>query len=261
MTKETTCHGQANKERPKEALTKSEQVFSWAKALVYITVIIAFSVLLGLHLFFDQFKSAMTESIKLETVTSKFGSFIVGLQGMNHLQVAKLKTQEEYFLTSEKKLLKYLPAGTVEVAARVPCEINYHVNLKNSKWQFVLADSGRRLHVIAPEISFNQPSIDMSRYELEVIKYSYIRDNEEVKQLLQDQIPEKLNEVAMKNIDSIRDTARLSIKDFVENWLLASLDGQPLPVVDRVYFADEQLLFQKIIVNDRVESVMPEAGL
>jgi hypothetical protein len=177
--------------------------------------------------------------------------------------VAKLKTQEEYFLTSEKKLLKYLPAGTVEVAARVPCEINYHVNLKNSKWQFVLADSGRRLHVIAPEITFNQPSIDLSRYELEVIKYSYIRDNEEVKQLLQDQIPEKLKEVAARNIDSIRDTARLSIKDFVENWLFASLDGQiqALPVVDRVYFADEQLLFQKIIVNDRVESVMPEAGL
>jgi len=36
----------------------------------------------------------------------------------------------------------------------------------------------------------------LSKFKLEVIKYSYIRDNEEVKQLLQAQIPEKLDEVA-----------------------------------------------------------------
>jgi hypothetical protein len=241
-----------------ESTLQRDNNFSWAKAFVLAILIISISTLTGVWLFLDQFSTALDSSIKLETVSDNFVSFVSGLESLKHLQVARLNTQQEYFLTSEKKLFKYLPAGTVEVAAKVPCEITYVVDLQKSTWKFILADSGRRLHVIAPQISFNKPAVNLSKFKLEVIKYSYIRDNEEVKQLLQAQIPEKLEEVAQQNIDSIRDTARLSIKDFIENWLIASFKSKNaiLPVVDRVYFADERHLYQNIIVNDRVEAVI-----
>lgn len=231
-----------------------------ARAMVLCVLIITLGVLAGIYMLARTAPAAIMKSLEQHHVSMTFDSYITGLQGSNFLQVAQLKTQEEFFLASEKRLLRYLPGGTVEVAARVPCEIVYRVSLKGDKWQFYLADNGRRLYVVAPELGFNTPAVDLSRYELEVVKYSYIRNEEEVKQLLQAQIPGKLEEVASLNIDSVRDTARLKIKEFVDNWLLASFAGKnlELPIVDRVFFADEQALYQNYVFSTNQEIILEQ---
>ncbi|MFZ5949402.1 MAG: hypothetical protein ACOYXC_01760 [Candidatus Rifleibacteriota bacterium] len=226
--------------------------FSWARALVWCVLIITAGVLGGMYMFFH-YSGRFFAGMETEKVSSTFYSTVCGVQGQNNLQVARLNTFEEYFLASEKKLLRYLPGGTVEVRATVPCETIYHVPLDSSQWRFLVTDNGRRLNIIAPRPDFNTPAINLAGYNLEVVKYSAIRDEEEVKQLLQAQIPEKLQEVARQNIDTIRDTARLKIKEFVDRWLLSSFakDGLPLPVVDRVFFADEEYLYRDLAFENR----------
>jgi hypothetical protein len=238
---------------------KKSQVSVFARAIVACVLIITVGTLLGLYILVG---SSVVKNLGRERIETSFAGYVTGLQGSNSLQVARLNTQEEFFLSSEKRLLSYLPGGTVEVAARVPCEITYQVPLKNSHWQFYLGDRGKRLYVIAPSIGFNTPAVDLSRYELEVVKYSFIRDEEEVKQLLQAQIPQKLNEVARISIDSVRDTARLEIKDFVDNWLLAKFADKnlDLPVVDRVFFADEAHLYQKYVFEGNLASATKGMG-
>jgi hypothetical protein len=215
--------------------------FSWPRAVFLSVFLVCLTSLAAFLVFVNRFDTSAATKVSSQNIATTFDSYIAGLQGRNDLQVASLKTEEEFVLTSEKRLLKYIPGGTVEVAARAPCEIIYHCSLKNARWDFVLTDDGRRLYVLAPELKYNAPAVDLARYEINVVKYSYIRDEEEAKLLLQKQIPQLLDEIARKNIDSVRDTARLNIKEFVENWLLASLNGknEDLPVVDRVFFADE----------------------
>ncbi|MBU1108156.1 MAG: hypothetical protein KKB51_15900 [Candidatus Riflebacteria bacterium] len=236
--------------------------FGWAKAFAIVAVFaILTSAGLSWYFFSRLAPGAVTFStLSEETTKGQFVSYISSMQGQNNLQVATLRTQEEFGITSEKKLFRYMPGGVVEVAARVPCEITYSVQLKDSEWAFHIRDNGRRLIIVAPCIEFNKPAIDLARYELRVVKDSMIRDSEEVKIALQNQIPGLLDEVARKNIDSIRDTARISIKDFIEQWLLNSFGDKQImtPVVDRVYFADEEHLFKSRLFGDKSE---PGAGL
>ncbi len=228
----------------------TKPAFTWAKAFTFSVLILTTGALLGLHLFVRNAQELLKPALTGEATQGLFSSYVVGLQGRNHLQIAELKTTEEFGISSEKTLLRIFPGGTVEVSAKVPCDIVYHVALKDAEWKFHVRDNGRRLIVIAPEIGFNRPAIDLARYELRVDKSSMIRDSDEVKALLQSQIPTYLEEVGKKNIDSIRDTARLSIKDFIENWLLNTLKGKDLaqPVVDRVYFKDEHALYSPLLL-------------
>jgi hypothetical protein len=225
--------------------------FTWAKAFAIVAVsVILTAGSLTWYFFFKLTPAAVfMPTLSEETTRGQFASYVGGLQGQNSLQVATLNTREEFAYVSEKKLFSYMPGGVVEVAARVPCEITYFVPLKDSEWSFYIRDQGRRLIVVAPPINFNRPAIDLARYDLRVIKDSMIRDSEEVKLALQNEIPGLLAEVGHKNINSIRDTARISIKDFLEQWLLNSFGDKRVitPVVDRIYFADEEHLFKNII--------------
>ncbi|PKL48941.1 MAG: hypothetical protein CVV42_08070 [Candidatus Riflebacteria bacterium HGW-Riflebacteria-2] len=233
--------------------------FPWAKAFAIVGVCAILTAgSLTWYFFLKVTPTAMLiPSLSEEMTRGQFSSYVGGLQGQNNLQVASLHTKEEFAYISEKKLFHYMPGGIVEVAARVPCQITYHVQLKDSEWSFYIRDQGRRLIVVAPTISFNRPAIDLAHYDLRVIKDSMIRDSEEVKLALQNEIPGLLEEVGRKNIDSIRDTARISIKNFLEQWLFNSFGDKQIitPVVDRVYFADEEHLFKNIIFADT-----PSAG-
>lgn len=253
----------ADEKKPSEPMNlpvTDKNIFSWPKAVTWIVVILTIGALVGMYLVLNNARQILKPAVSTKHVKARFDSYVVGLRSRNSLQVALLNTQEEFVLTSEKKLLTYLPGGTVEVAARVPCEIIYNIALKDAKWLFMVTDNGRRLSVVAPEIEFNRPAVDLARYDLRVVKYSYIRDEEEALQLLQSQIPEKLDEIGEKNIDSVKDTARISVKDFVEGWLLASFDGkkQELPVVDRVFFADEEDKYRHLQFTQNVETSTTE---
>ncbi|HAE40931.1 MAG TPA: hypothetical protein DCG57_20210 [Candidatus Riflebacteria bacterium] len=228
--------------------------FNWAKAF---TIVAVGAMIIGGSLawyFFFKLAPAIVlmPTLSEEATRGQFTSYISSMQTQNNLQVASLRSKEEFAFISEKKLFSYVPGGVVEVAARVSCDFTYYVRLKDSEWAFYIRDKGRRLIVVAPLIEFNKPAVDLSNYELRVVKDSIIRNSEEVKLALQNQIPALLEEVGQKNINSIRDTARISIKDFLEQWLLNSFDGKPLltPVVDRVYFADEEHLFKNRLFND-----------
>lgn len=228
--------------------------FTWAKAFALVSVCLIITGGSLAWYFFFRLAPAIAKmpTLSEETTRGQFTSYISSMQTQNNLQVAVLSSKEEFGFISEKKLFSYMPGGVVEVAARVSCDFTYYVRLKDSEWAFYIRDQGRRLIVVAPVIEFNKPAIDLARYELRVIKDSMIRDSEEVKLALQNQIPGLLAEVGQKNIASIRDTARISIKDFIEQWLLNSFGGKPLmtPVVDRVYFADEEHLFKKSLFAD-----------
>jgi len=229
--------------------------FTWAKAFAIVSVCTILTAGSLIWYFFVKLPSTavLLPTLSEEMTRGQFASYIGGLQGQNSLQVAKINTREEFAYISEKKLFRYVPGGVVEVAARVPCEITYFVPLKDNEWSFYIRDQGRRLIVVAPSINFNRPAVDLARYDLRVVKDSMIRDSEEVKTALQNEIPGLLEEVGRKNIDSIRDTARISIKDFLEQWLLKSFGDKQLitPVVDRVYFTDEEHLFKNIIFTDQ----------
>ena len=229
--------------------------FTWAKAFAIVSVCTILTAGSLIWYFFVTLPSTavLLPTLSEEMTRGQFASYIGGLQGQNSLQVAKINTREEFAYISEKKLFRYVPGGVVEVAARVPCEITYFVPLKDNEWSFYIRDQGRRLIVVAPSINFNRPAVDLARYDLRVVKDSMIRDSEEVKTALQNEIPGLLEEVGRKNIDSIRDTARISIKDFLEQWLLKSFGDKQLitPVVDRVYFTDEEHLFKNIIFTDQ----------
>jgi len=229
--------------------------FNWAKAFAIVSVctILTAGSLIWYFLVKLPAPAVLLPTLSEEMTRGQFASYIGGLQGQNSLQVAKINTREEFAYISEKKLFRYMPGGVVEVAARVPCEITYFVPLKDNEWSFYIRDQGRRLIVVAPPINFNRPAVDLARYDLRVVKDSMIRDSEEVKIALQNEIPGLLEEVGRKNIDSIRDTARISIKDFLEQWLLKSFGDKQIitPVVDRVYFTDEEHLFKNAIFNDQ----------
>jgi len=226
--------------------------FNWAMAFALMFVSLVAGGVAVFYMLSTNVNMLVKPFLTGEKTQSMFASYIVGLQGQSHLQVARLQTREEFVVTSEKKILNFFPGGTVEVSARVPCEIVYKVPLKDAEWKFLIRDNGRRLFVIAPDLGFNRPAVDLARYELRVDKSSLIRDTEEVKMLLQSQIPEYLDEVGRKNRDSVRDTARLAVKDFIESWLLNSLKGKDLaqPVVDRVFFKDEEALFGYLIATE-----------
>ncbi|EKD84477.1 MAG: hypothetical protein ACD_39C00026G0004 [uncultured bacterium] len=234
-------------ERAQEQTPRSSS-FTWAKAFAIVAVCAILTAGgLAWYFFFRLTPAAVfMPTLSEETTRGQFTSYISSMQAQNNLQVAVMTTREDFGFISEKKLFRYMPGGVVEVAARVSCDITYYVRLKDSEWAFYIRDKGRRLIVVAPLIEYNKPAIDLARYELRVVKDSMIRDSEEVKLALQNQIPDLLDDVARKNVDSIRDTARISIKDFLEQWLLNSFGDKPImtPVVDRVYFADEEHLFK-----------------
>lgn len=236
-------------ENTSEVKEKKAVRFNWAMAFAIMFVSMVAGGVTVFYVLSSNVSTLVKPFLTGEATQSMFASYVVGLQGQSHLQVARLQTREEFVVTSEKKILNFFPGGTVEVSARVPCEIIYNVPLKDAEWKFLIRDNGRRLFVIAPELGFNRPAVDLARYELRVDKSSMIRDTEEVKLLLQSQIPAYLDEVGRKNTDSIRDTARLAVKDFIESWLLNSLKGRDLmqPVVDRVFFKDEEALYRNII--------------
>lgn len=231
---------------------KSRPVFNWAMAMTVIFLSLIAGGLIAFYLLTANAAYLLKPLMTGEQTQNMFASYVVGLQGQNHLQVARLQTSEEFAVTSEKRILNFFPGGTVEISARVPCQIVYTVALKDAEWRFLVKDLGKRLIVIAPDLEFNRPAVDLAKYELRVDKSSLIRDTEEVKALLQSQIPDYLDEVGRKNRDSVRDTARLAIKDFIENWLLNSLKGKDLaqPVVDRVFFKDEEPLYRQFISTD-----------
>ena len=115
------------------------------------------------------------------------------------------------------------------VQASAPVSCTYYLDL-NDKWDFTLKEGV--IYVVAPDIHFNKPSVDVSRITWEVKKGGYyLRDEKQAMENLKDSITYLSYEKARANIELARETARHQTETFVENWLSRSFaDGKKYPV-------------------------------
>lgn len=168
------------------------------------------------------------------TITTSFVSYATSITNSQHLQFATLKQMEMFTRTEEPSTaFGYLPLPAVEVEARAPVEYTYFLDL-NAKWEFVVRDGV--LHVYAPPIRANRPSVDVSALDYQV-KRGRFRTTEVIESLKKN-ITSLAILRAKENIPLVRETGRRETAEFVEKWLSRSFsDGNNYPV--KVYFPGE----------------------
>lgn len=172
-------------------------------------------------------------AINTKTIYTDYTSTATSLSGSNRLQVAEIN-QTEFFRKSDNGTIIGIPLPEVVISANAPVNYVYHVDL-NGKWEFNIVD--RLVSVTAPRLSFNKPSIDVSKLKFEV-KGSVLRDEEKIKDALVQEISPELRRKGLKNVDLVREVARREVENFVRSWL-----GQQYGVDDNirveVLFEDE----------------------
>jgi hypothetical protein len=163
------------------------------------------------------------------TITTTFTSYATSLSGNQYFQFATLTEHEIFTQTNESSLAYgYIPLPDVIVEARAPVVYTYYLDL-NDKWDFTLQDG--IVTVIAPDIKFNRPAVDVSRITWEVKKDSYFRKSSEALESLKSSMTWLSYKKAQANIELVRDTGRKETELFVQNWLSRSFaDGKKYPV-------------------------------
>jgi len=163
------------------------------------------------------------------TVTTSFVSYATEATGVNRLQVAELNQVELFEQTDEASVLwGQLQLPDVVVRARAPVTYTYYVDLED-RWDFAL--EGTRIRVVAPEIGFNPPAVDVSELDYEVAADSLLRDEDEALDRLRSGISEMSRRRADEHVPLIRELARRETEQFVANWLAAQfVDGSEFDV-------------------------------
>ena len=177
----------------------------------------------------------VASAFKRGSVRTDFISYATTISGQQRLQVATLK-QNELFIRQEETTtgFGYIPLPDVVVEARAPIEYTYYLDL-NAPWEFVLRDGV--LHVLAPPLHFNKPSIDVSALTYEVrkgrVKTTDALDN------LKASLTLMAAEKARQNVPLVLENGRRQTEEFVQNWLARSFtDGKQCHV--KVYFPGEK---------------------
>ncbi len=170
------------------------------------------------------------------TVETTFISYAARVSGSSFLQVARLEQTEVYTrLDSGTLLWGNLQLPDVVVAAIVPVEYTFHVDLDDS-WEFSLEEGV--LQVIAPEIGFNTPALDVSGLRFDVRESSLLRDENAAIEALKSGLSELSRGRAREHVSLVRETARRRTEEFVGTWLAGAFgDAESYRV--EVVFADE----------------------
>ncbi len=178
----------------------------------------------------------LAAAFKQGTVTTTFTSTATSMSGSQYLQVATLSQQETFTRKDESSLAYgYLPLPDVIVEASAPVSYTYYLDL-NAKWDFHLKDGV--ISVVAPDIRFNKPAVDVSRLTWEVKKDSMFRKTGEAMESLKGSITWLSYKKAGANAELVRETGRRQTELFVQNWLARTFpDGKNLPV--KVRFRSE----------------------
>lgn len=170
------------------------------------------------------------------TQTTSFVAYATELSGHNRLQFATLR-QIEVFERKDEVALFWgrLALPDVVVEARAPVEYSYYLDL-DAPWRFVL--EGHTVVVVAPEIRFNQPALDVSALAYEVRKGSVLRDEAAVVERLRLGLTELSRIRARDHVALVRETGRRRTEAFVETWLRSRFeDARDFRAL--VGFADE----------------------
>ncbi len=170
------------------------------------------------------------------TITTTFTSYATTISGSQYLQFATLAQQETFTRKDESSTgFGYIPLPDLIVEVSAPVTYTYYLDL-NARWDFRLQNGV--LYVIAPNIRFNKPAVDVSRMSYEVKKDSLLRNTTEAMDHLKSSITALSYAKAAANIGLVRETGRKQTETFVQNWLAKSFaDGRNYPV--KVVFRDE----------------------
>ena len=178
----------------------------------------------------------VASAFKQGSVTTTFTSYATTISGSQYLQFATLSQQEVFTRKDESSMaFGYIPLPDVIVEATAPVTYTYYLDL-NARWDFRLQDGV--IYVIAPNIKYNKPAVDVSRIDYEVKKNSLIRNTTEAMENLKSSITWLSYKKAEANIGLVRETGRKQTETFVHNWLAKSFaDGKNYPV--KVMFQNE----------------------
>lgn len=187
-----------------------------------------------------------TESFSSGKVEEEFHSYISKLEGTNRLQVASIKSVDNFSKKDTKSILWdliSLPEVIVEIKA--PVEYTYFIDL-NRKWEFHWEEEDSTIKIIAPKIQAGTPAVNVSKMEFSEKKGSILRDVNEVKNQLKNELTEKLEYVATNKIILIKEIAREETEIFLRNWFLNYYfkESEYKPKKINIYFEDESLLLE-----------------
>jgi len=170
------------------------------------------------------------------TVTTTFRSYATEVTGTNRLQFAEVQQMEVFERRDEAAVLwGTLALPDVVVEARAPVEYTYYLDL-DKEWTFRL--EGKDVHVVAPPVEFNRPSVDVSALRYAVREESVLRDEEIALDKLRSELSALTVRRARQQLPLVRQTGRRSVEAFVETWLVQRFaDGEDYRA--RVRFSDE----------------------
>ena len=177
-------------------------------------------------------KSLTEENIKM-TFESKLLSVADTKGGL--LEVAVLESVENFRREASSSF-----RGTTVTEASAQAVFKYHVPLREG-WEIAIEESDEvtKCQVVAPVLQPSLPVAFKSDQLRTSSKEGWLRwDESEEKDALLAQITPELNKRASSNIESVREVARKTIKEFVHNWLLEQWSDERFSYVE-VQFADE----------------------
>ena len=176
----------------------------------------------------------LAAAIRTRTITTTFASTATEIRGTKRLQVAELSQVEVVERRDATELLGFsLP--DVVVSARAPVTFTYTLDL-DGEWDFDLTE--RTVTVLAPQIRWNAPAVDVSAMTVVTTESSILRDEAPVVEELRASLTGLFAQRARKNLPLVRETARKQTEEFVRTWLLRAY-GVPEDVRVVVRFRGE----------------------
>ncbi|MCL4809056.1 MAG: hypothetical protein KJ062_14910 [Thermoanaerobaculia bacterium] len=176
----------------------------------------------------------LATAIRMRSVTTEFTSTATEVRGTKRLQVAEL-SQVEVVERRDATRLFGIPLPDVVVSARAPVTYVYVLDL-DGRWEFDLA--GRTVSVLAPDLSWNAPAVDVSALTFVKAETSILRDEDRVLEELRASLTGIFRQRARQGVPLVRETARRQAEEFVRAWLLRAY-GVPEDVRVVVRFRGE----------------------
>lgn len=157
------------------------------------------------------------------------------------LEVSTVKATEQFETTKDHKLLGVPIAKTI-ARIRVPAVYRYHIELA-PEWKIIHRDN--RFFVVTPPVKPSLPvAIDTGKLEKESLgAWSYFTEGA-VLEPLQRSITQSLagKSISPRYIELQRETARKTVSEFIEKWLVTQAQWKDVSVTQiKVFFADEPI--------------------
>jgi hypothetical protein len=180
---------------------------------------------------------SVAEAFRTGTVSTSFSSYATEVSGGTRLQFATLRQMEVFERRDSAAVLwGQFALPDVVVEARAPVEYTYYLDLEKP-WTFRL--QGNEVLVSVPAIEFNAPAVDASALRFQVREGSVFRDEELVRQKLQEALTGLVKMKAHQNVGLVREVGRRKTEQFVESWLAQRFDTEGGRLRARVTFANE----------------------